>query len=163
VPLSFGDALDGVLGTIGDLVGSIFNVPDAIRTPPISGGGFPGFPDTPGLVDFTSPLGDAALCALGFESFCPPGTPAPFDPGIPTGGAQVPNGTAPVSMAGCGNLFRAPTSLRVSPVPEISQIGPDGRCHTWKYAGRPILFSRDIAVARRVDKIARKARRARPR
>lgn len=53
---------------------------------------------------------------------------------------------------------------RVSPVREIQALHPEtGRICTWKYMGRPILYSGDLAACRRVSRVARRVARRRPR
>ena len=60
-----------------------------------------------------------------------------------------------------GTLFRV-SGPRLRPNPLVMVRNPTtGTVHFWKLAGRPILFSGDLAVAKRVDKLARRARSAR--
>jgi hypothetical protein len=50
---------------------------------------------------------------------------------------------------------------RVRPVPRITVPHPQtGEHMTWVYAGRPILYSRDLAVVRRVQRLAARAHRS---
>jgi hypothetical protein len=57
-------------------------------------------------------------------------------------------------------MFRA-GAARARPVPRITVQHPEtGECMTWVYAGRPILYSRDLAVVRRVNRIAARASRS---
>lgn len=58
-----------------------------------------------------------------------------------------------------GGLFR-PTPSRVTPVRRIMAQNPQNpnRIEVWEHAGTPILFSRDLRCAKRVQKLARRAR-----
>jgi len=54
-------------------------------------------------------------------------------PGV-LGGLVLGEGLEAVQSQGSmGALFR-PTATRIVPVPELSMIGPDGKCHTWLHA-----------------------------
>ncbi len=63
-----------------------------------------------------------------------------------------------------GVLFRQ-TPTRVTPQRTIMVPNPmnPSKLEVWKHMGSPVLFSGDFACARRVDKVARRARRRRPR
>jgi hypothetical protein len=59
--------------------------------------------------------------------------------------------------------FRSPT-MSARPIPLVMVANPiTGAPTFYKHAGRPILFSGDMATCKRVDKLARRARRTRPR
>ncbi len=59
-------------------------------------------------------------------------------------------------------MFRQGTSVR--PIPLILVPHPEtGAPVFYKHAGRPILFSGDLAASRKVARVARLARRSRPR
>lgn len=57
-------------------------------------------------------------------------------------------------------LYTGPT-LSVRPIKRIYQQNPQHpeRIDVWEHAGRPVLYSRDLATCRRVRRIARHARR----
>ncbi len=53
---------------------------------------------------------------------------------------------------------------RARPVSEITAVNPvTGKLAVWKYMGRPILYSGDLAACRRVGRVSRRVARARPR
>lgn len=62
------------------------------------------------------------------------------------------------SVAAPGDLFGA-ASERVRPLSKVPVTGPDGRLYWFGYLGRPVLFSGDLAAARRVGRVARRAAR----
>lgn len=54
----------------------------------------------------------------------------------------------------CPSLFRpANQTASVRPMREVQMMGPDGKCHTWKYAGRPVLYSGDVSRMKRTAKL----------
>jgi len=62
----------------------------------------------------------------------------------------------------CPTLFRQGTSVR--PIPLIMVSNPEtGAPVFYKHAGRPILFSGDLSAAKKVARIAQRARRRSPR
>lgn len=95
----------------------------------------------------------------------------------PSGGATMPGSTAgaPAGTAGsngggaaCNAMTLARSPFR--PTMAGARAQPFMMCNpvtgalTWfKPAGRPILFSGDLSACKRVEKVARRARRARPR
>lgn len=64
-----------------------------------------------------------------------------------------------------GTPFFNPVGARAqSPRSLIMQLNPStGKPTFFRHAGRPIMFSGDRALCKRIDKIARKAGRSRPR
>jgi len=67
------------------------------------------------------------------------------------------------ARAGCPQLFQ-PTRSSVRPIPLVMVPNPvTGAPTFYKHAGRPLLFAGDLRAAKMVDKLARKARRSRPR
>ncbi len=53
---------------------------------------------------------------------------------------------------------------RATPVREIQAVNPDtGKIGVWKYMGRPILYTGDLAACKRVQRISRRVARRRPR
>lgn len=61
-------------------------------------------------------------------------------------------------VGGQTTLFRQ-GMVRVHPVREITERNPmTGRIETWRHMGRAVLFSGDFACAKRVAKIARRAK-----
>lgn len=50
-------------------------------------------------------------------------------------------------------------TMRYRQVPEIVLPSPDGRLGVWKSAGRPILYSGDLAACRRVNRVASRVAR----
>jgi hypothetical protein len=69
---------------------------------------------------------------------------------------------SPVSSASFAGCFRMsdPSRPRVTPCSTVSAIGPDGRMYEWQYRGRPILYSRDVSIARHVNKLLGKRGRS---
>ena len=61
-------------------------------------------------------------------------------------------------VGGQTTLFRQGMA-QVLPVREITERNPmTGRIEVWRHMGRPVLYSGDFACARRVAKIARRAK-----
>ena len=53
---------------------------------------------------------------------------------------------------------------RARPLQMLEAVHPEtGKVHYWRHMGRPILFSGDMAVCRRVGKVHSRLNRARPR
>lgn len=53
---------------------------------------------------------------------------------------------------------------RITPVREIQAQNPEtGKIGVWKYMGRPILYTGDLAACKRVSRVARRVARRRPR
>ena len=83
--------------------------------------------------------------------------PSPVD--MFGGGTPVPQEAPMAPMDFGGGLFQ-PTQLSARPLPLIMASNPvTGRITFWKHVGRPILFSGDLATCKRVNRIARRARR----
>lgn len=78
------------------------------------------------------------------------------------GGEQMANGGALVGPgAAPGTIYRV-VNQRLVPRRSFSILNPStGRFDWFKSAGRPILWSGDFAACKRVDRVARRARRAR--
>jgi hypothetical protein len=119
------------------------------------GGSVMGF--NPGTLGYSQGSGgwiDAARGALGIPSGGIFGLDnSPIDYTVPMGG--VASGSS--STAG---PFRVGAVQRVTPNREISVTGPNGKVYTWVYRGRPILYSGDLACARRVGKLLGRGRGA---
>jgi len=84
--------------------------------------------------------------------------------GIATQFGQLPADTT-VDYPGVGmgagdpmsGAFWAPTATGFRPISNIAMISPDGRIGVWNHAGRPLLWSKDLAAVKRVRRIAGKA------
>lgn len=82
----------------------------------------------------------------------PGGTPVPQE------APSVPQTVVSGDPSRCPQLFQ-PGMPTVRPLPLIMATNPvNGKITFWKHAGRPILFSGDLATCKRVAKIARRAR-----
>ncbi len=109
---SGGSGFGGILSAIPDIIGAL-----------TGGAGF--FPQAAPTQSFVGPLLGAGAKTI-----------AKNIPGILGGVAlgELVEGLVGGGGAGSsGGLFR-PTASKVMPVPEITQIGPDGKCHTWLHA-----------------------------
>lgn len=85
----------------------------------------------------------------------PGGAPMPGVPAGMNGGASMAAGGA------CPTMFR-PNRTTIRPARLVVQMHPQtGEPVFFGHLGRPILFSRDMAVARKVGRLARRARRVR--
>ncbi len=93
-----------------------------------------------------------------------------FDPtlgGIVSAGFDLPgvdivSPFQPQFAGQCPTLFRQGASVR--PIPLVMVNNPQtGAPVFYKHAGRPILFSSDFAAARKVSRLARRARSRSPR
>lgn len=109
------------------------------------------------------------------------GATVPFFPLDRTGPVSLPGGFMPAAgspfnipgfdlqlpirseLSACPQFFRA-GGATARPIPLVMVQNPvTGAPVFYRHAGRPILFSGDLNIARRVDKLARRARRSRPR
>jgi len=93
----------------------------------------------------------------------PGGAPLGLSFGDPTPGLQVPGTDVTVfgstSVARLGNPFRAGACGATATVHVVTNP-TTGKATWFGPLGRPILWSRDLAVTKRVRKIARRAKRA---
>lgn len=110
-----------------------------------------------------TPAGQAAVAAGAAAAGVT--APALLVPGAPGPGPFAVPGAAPMMPTTVGGLFRvaAPGALRVTPLRRVAVPGPDGRLFWFGHLGSPVLFSGDISAARRVERVARRAARARGR
>jgi len=77
-------------------------------------------------------------------------------PGVSGGSSS----TAMSPFSGCFKMGPSPaTAMRVSPCRELTAVGPDGKQYSWIYRGRPVLYSGDVALAKKVGKLLRKQSR----
>lgn len=143
----------GGFGGIGDLItsaipaiGNIFLQRELIKQQrKLLQSGFAaapsGFPAIPAV-------GAAGLGALGF--------------GFPGFDLPLPGGLEEAGTGLFGPDLFVPATARDRPRSEFS-VMHDGKCHTWRYAGRPILYSSDRSIARRFAKLTggRRVMRAR--
>ena len=116
-----------------------------VATPfnPSTGGGFmPAFPNNPLQVS----QANFGFDIPGFDLVNPI---QPQGMGQFSGGGLI--GPGPIRQTQCG-VRAAPFAMVVN-----------GKQHHFKPAGRPILWSSDLSACKRVSKVARRARRARPR
>jgi len=73
--------------------------------------------------------------------------------GVTGGGSS----TALSPFSGCFKSGPSPAAaMRVSPCRELTATGPDGKQYTWVYRGRPVLYSGDVALVKKVQKVLRK-------
>lgn len=78
----------------------------------------------------------------------------------PTNGGNMPNGSSLVPHAQHTPLAY-PMAAGVRMASEVHVLNPaNGRMVTYKNMGRPVLYSGDISAAKRVKKVAARARRA---
>jgi hypothetical protein len=56
------------------------------------------------------------------------------------------------AQSGCFKIS-SPNAQRVTPCKAIRATGPDGQCYEWVYRGRPVLYSGDVAAAKRTHKL----------
>lgn len=64
------------------------------------------------------------------------------------------------AVGGLPTMFRA-GAVTARPVPMVMQLNPQtGQPAYWRHVGRPILFSGDLAACRRVERVARRAKRS---
>lgn len=76
---------------------------------------------------------------------------------------NVPQPRAWAPDPSCPSFFE-PTNGSPRPVALLQAANPvTGKMAYWEHAGRPVLFSRDLRVCKRVGKIAARAARSRPR
>lgn len=72
-----------------------------------------------------------------------------------------PNGNGGVTPTGCAQMFKAGGAAIARPQRLLVALNPmTGRPEFWEHKGRPVLYSSDLRAAKRVRKIARKARSA---
>lgn len=128
----------------------------SVGTPPFVGSPAPALFSPPALTPPAMPVNGGATMAN--FPVLPGGSPA-----IPQGflslggGLQVGGGDAPA-------LFRAGAPGTVRAVRSFMVMNPMTGNPVWfKNVGRPILFSGELAACKRVEKVARRARRASPR
>lgn len=83
----------------------------------------------------------------------------PLVPGIDDLIARLGEGSGDVPMvASNSTLYRQTANGSVVPKRDILAVNPrTGSLQAWQYAGKPILFSRDVNTCRRVRKVARAA------
>lgn len=135
---------------------------------------------TPGMGDLGTTL-SGLLSAAGplLSKFFPPAAAAPvaraaFVPGgasilspiattigrsiLPTVAGAV-AGSMFGGGGGGGELFTEPREARPRPMRQVAVRGPDDRLYWFGYLGRPVLWSGDLAAARRVHRVARRAGR----
>jgi len=117
------------------------------------------FPSTGGIVpgrQFPTP-GDTSVGLIGqIVDFFNQGEPL-FNLG-PGNGGPLTNGAA---AGQCAQLFRAGGVATARPMRTIIAINPGtGKPEFWEHKGRPILYTSDLRAAKRVRKIARRARSA---
>ncbi len=127
----------------------------ATRQVLVSGGG--GGPIRRPVITATM-LRRPAVGAVGFQTA---GLQVPVrgQNGFDVGGAFGLEGAIPGLQA--GELFRETVGHR--PIRFITSTNPrTGNVEFWEHAGRPVLFTRDLRTCRRVQKIARRARRTMP-
>jgi len=84
--------------------------------------------------------------------------------GFGMGFAQVPQGTSidypGVDLASGDPMtaaFWQPSAGGFRPVSQIAMVSPEGRIGVWMHAGRPLLWSKDMAAVKRVRRLAGKA------
>lgn len=169
-----GVAVDFLETPLGQEVGSrLLNniLPPPVPTGTFGGGGRPRV--NSGVVTVRPPMIPGLIAPTVFRA----PSPAPMEVRAPMinvatpGGAVIGQnriGSAINSFLGigggggsCGSLFRAGgTTIRPSPL--IMVPHPEtGAPVFFKHAGRPVLFSGDLTAAKRVSKLARRARRGR--
>ncbi len=67
------------------------------------------------------------------------------------------------AVAGRGSMF-AYGQTRARALPMLEAVHPEtGKVHYWRHMGRPILFTGDMAVCKRVNRVRGKLNRGRPR
>jgi len=151
------DILGGLVGTIGELGGAFLGSPLA---GPVLNRLLPGPPTTPNLA---LPGGAPIFQNPVFDQTPPTGVfsqpqilnqlPAVLGGG-PQGAAALPGTTIQPRLV---QSLRLPSRVDV---PKVDSAG-NLTFTTFKNMGRPILFTGDIACAKRVNKVAARARRAR--
>jgi len=155
----------GIFGDIGGFLGTLANSPfgaavGAGIAQRIGGnGGPPGSAvipvALPGQAQFGSGVAFSGFPQIG------PGSAAtgPFLPPVFTQAAlEVPQ-PVPFGFDPQVPSFFKPASGRASPIRFLTAKNPvTGQTSFWEHAGRPILFSRDLRVCKRVGKIARRAK-----
>lgn len=85
-------------------------------------------------------------------------------PGTAGGGVLTEAWERMQALVGGQTTFYRYGATRATPVSEIQVRHPEtGKICTWKYMGRPILYSGDLAACKRVNRVARRVARRRPR
>lgn len=128
------------------------------------------------MAGITDPWIQAALGglqgALGGYYGAPPGiTPVAVEqpPGVPTsaGGMPLPGSSAQgaispaAGLRGFGTLFRPSQQAAWYPMRMVHQQHPtSGQMHYWRYVGKPLLFRGDLTSCKRVQRVAKLAKRA---
>ena len=113
------------------------------------------------LIDAALRIGEAFIRPGGQAA--PGGAPIGLSFGDPTPGLQIP-GTdttllSPTSTAALGSPFRTGRCGATAAV-HVKTNPTTGKATWFGPLGRPILWSRDLVVTKRVKKIARRAKRA---
>jgi hypothetical protein len=115
------------------------------------------------LLDSALRIGEAFLLPRGGGQAAPGGAPLALSFGDPTPGLQVPGTDLTIggstAVARLGNPFRAGQCGATATVHVVTNP-TTGKATWFGPLGRPILWSRDLAVTKRVRKIARRAKRA---
>ena len=168
----------GVWDAVGDFFGSdiardigggLAQIGVGILRERLLPGGGQGFPGPPGPISSPGPTGMPAG-RLPFDGFPPGGfngvdntgggPPMAGGPSVFTRASSTVQVPAPVPFGfdkPCPSFFKA-GGMTARPVRFITDVNPaTGELVFWEHAGRPILFSRDLGVVRRVRKIAAKA------
>ncbi len=144
-----------------------FDRPGPLRLPP---GGFAPAP-RPSFLPFlpggATPTGFTGQRAQLLNVAAQRRQPVPAFSDFRTAGFDIPGFdiVSPFQAQGtaCPQFF-APGGMTARPVSLIMVPNPaTGKPTFYRHAGRPILFSGDLQVAKRVDRLARRARRSRPR
>lgn len=120
-------------------------------TRPVSGGGR----SLATFVDTAAMPGGAPIAQAGLGSLALRGLPLLGGALLEQALDLIPGGAG----TGAGGLFTQ-SPARVTPTRRIMAQNPmnPNRIEVWEHAGTPILFSRDIRCAKRLAKIARRAR-----
>jgi hypothetical protein len=150
---AIGEALPGLLQTGGQLLLQKYLQPEP-RVQVMYGAGPPGVGYAPAISPAT------------FPGSIPLERPVSMPPLPTTPAYEIPSeiewGLDPAGTL-AGQLFKKVKEGRRA-VPYITAKNPaTGQVVFWEHAGRPVLFSRDLRVCRRVGKIAARAARGRAR